>query len=81
MSRLKCSKISNTFLFLFSTKMLVIRADIHKLLARIADREEPDQTASFWDCPVCLSLFFWQATSVRNVRTFTVSKSSKKTKK
>ena len=42
----KCSKISNTFLFLFSNKMLVIRAGIHKMLFRIANREDPDQTAS-----------------------------------
>ena len=28
----KCSKISHTFLFLFSDKMLVIRAGIHKCL-------------------------------------------------
>ena len=26
--------------------MLVIRADIHKMLDRIANREDPDQTAS-----------------------------------
>ena len=39
-------KILNTFLFLFSTKMLVIRAGIHKMLVRIANREDPDQTAS-----------------------------------
>ena len=36
----------NTVLFLFSTKMLFIRAGIHKLLVRIANREEADQTAS-----------------------------------
>ena len=42
----KCSKISNTFLFLFSTELLVIRAGIHKMLVRIANREDPDQTAS-----------------------------------
>ena len=42
----KCSKISNTFLFLFSDKTLVIRAGIHKMLVRIANREDPDQTAS-----------------------------------
>ena len=43
----KCSKISNTFLFLFSNKMLVFRAGIHKFLVRVANREEnPDQTAS-----------------------------------
>ena len=42
----KCSKISNTFLFLFSNKMLVFRAGIHKFLARVANSEDPDQTAS-----------------------------------
>ena len=42
----KCSKISNTFLFLFSNKMLVFRAGIYKMLVRIANREDPDQTAS-----------------------------------
>ena len=42
----KCSKISNTFLFLFSNKMLVFRAGIHKMLVIIANREDPDQTAS-----------------------------------
>ena len=42
----KCSKISNTFLFLFSNKMLVFRAGIHKSLVRVANREDPDQTAS-----------------------------------
>ena len=35
----------NTFLFLFSNKMLVIKAEILKMLARIATREDPDQTA------------------------------------
>ena len=42
----KCSKILNNFLFLFSKMMLVIRAGIHKMLVRIANREDPDQTAS-----------------------------------
>ena len=27
--------------------MLIIRAGIHKMLVRIANREDPDQTASF----------------------------------
>ena len=35
----------NTFLVLFSNKM-VIRAGIHKMIVRIANREDPDQTAS-----------------------------------
>ena len=38
-----CSKNSNTFIFLFSNKVL---AWIHKILNRIANREGPDQTAS-----------------------------------
>ena len=43
---LKCSKISNTFLFLFLNKKLVIRAAIHKMRVQIENREDPDQTAS-----------------------------------
>ena len=42
----KCSKISNIFLFLFSNKKLVISAVIHKMIVRIANKEDPDQTAS-----------------------------------
>ena len=42
----ECSKISNTFLFLFSNKMLTIKAGIRKMLVRIAKWEDPDQTAS-----------------------------------
>ena len=42
----ECSKISNTFLILFSNKMLIIRAGIHNILVRIANLEDPDQTAS-----------------------------------
>ena len=41
-----CCRILNTFLFLLSDKMLVIRAGTHKMLVRIANREDPDQTAS-----------------------------------
>ena len=51
----KCPKISNTFLVLFSSKMLVIKAGIHKMLVRIANREDPDQT--IWVCTLCLGLF------------------------
>ena len=40
------NKILNTFLIQFSNKMLVIKAEIHKMLVRIANREDPDQTAS-----------------------------------
>ena len=42
----KCFKISMTFLVLFSNKMMIIRAGIKKFLVRIANREDPDQTAS-----------------------------------
>ena len=38
----KHSKVANTFLFLFSNKILVIRAG----LVRKANEEVPDQTAS-----------------------------------
>ena len=43
---IKHSKILNTFLFLFSNKMLVFRAGFHKMLVRIANREDPDSNAS-----------------------------------
>ena len=36
----------NFFHFPFSKKMLVIGADIHKILVRIANREHIDQNAS-----------------------------------
>ena len=42
----KRSKISSTFLFLFSIKMLDIRAGIHKMCVGIANSADPDQTAS-----------------------------------
>ena len=42
----KCSKTLITFLFLFSNKIMLTRAGIHKMLVRIANREDPDQTAS-----------------------------------
>ena len=40
----KCSKISNTFLILFSNKMFVIKARFSKMLVRIANSTDPDQT-------------------------------------
>ena len=54
--------------------MLVIRTGIHRILVRIANREDQDQTALF--CAVCLSLF-WLATCVRNFRTSTIGSDSK----
>ena len=41
----KCSKISNTFLFPFSNKMLVIRAGNHKILVIIANRNSASPEA------------------------------------
>ena len=41
-----------------SNQMLVIRAGIHKTVVRIANREDPDQTASREAiCTVCLGPF------------------------
>ena len=42
----KCSKILNTFLFLFLIEMHFFKAEMIKMLVRIANREDPDQTAS-----------------------------------
>ena len=67
----KCLKILNTFCPLFSNKMFLFRAGIYKMLVRIANREDPDQTASDLGLH-CLSMLFWQATSVQSFRTFTV---------
>ena len=50
--------------------MLVYKAGIHKMDVRIANREDPDQTASDLGMH-CLSMLFWQATSVWNFRKFT----------
>ena len=36
----------NTFVFLLSNKMMVIKVGIHKMRVRITNREDPDQTAS-----------------------------------
>ena len=41
----KCSKIVNTFPFLFSNKLLVYRADIQNASQNSTNREDPDQTA------------------------------------
>ena len=39
------SDLLNTFLFLFSNKM-VFRAETQNMLVKIANRKDPDQTAS-----------------------------------
>ena len=39
----KCSKILNTFLFRFTTKMLVIRDGVHNMLVSIANREDQEE--------------------------------------
>ena len=65
----KCSKISNTSLFLLSYKILVFRAGSYTMFVRIANWEGPDQTDS-WS--MLFVWAFWQATSVQNFRSFTV---------
>ena len=40
------SLISNSLLYLHLNEMLFIKAWIHKMFVRIANREDPDQTAS-----------------------------------
>ena len=45
---LKCSKILNTFLFLFSNKMFVFMKTLIRLLFR---------SSLIWFCTVCLGLF------------------------
>ena len=54
--------------------MLVIRDGIHKMLVRIANREDLDQTATSDTADFglhCLSRHFLQATIVQNFRTST----------
>ena len=54
---------------------MVVRAGIHKLLVRIATKEDPDQMLlqKHYDLGLhCLSRHFWQAISVRNLRTFII---------
>ena len=46
LSHSKHSEILNTFLFVFSSRMLAMRGGIHKILLRIANIEDPDQTAT-----------------------------------
>ena len=62
----ECSKISNTFLF--SNKMLVTRAGIHKMHVRIANGEDPDQQSDLSQHDLsrhCGTLPFWQATFLK----------------
>ena len=57
--------------------MLAIRAGIHKILVRIANREDPDKTASseaVWSGSKLFAQAIWQATGVQNFRTSTVIK-------
>ena len=71
----KCSKILNTFLFLFSNKMLVIKAGIYKRLIRIPNSEDQIKLLLKKQSDLslhCLSVPFCQATSVQNSRIFTV---------
>ena len=49
--------ILNTFLFLFAKKMLGHRAGFHKMLVRIANREDSDQIASSSGSALFISAF------------------------
>ena len=51
--------------------MLVIKLKIHKLLVRIANKKDPDQTQSDLGLH-CLSRPFWQTASFPNFRTSNV---------
>ena len=64
-------KFSNTLFFLFSNKMLVFRARIHKMLVRIASSADPDQTATVLS-DVVLHCFLGLFGRHRNFRTFTL---------
>ena len=55
----KCPKILNSLLFLFSNKMLLIRAGIHRMPVRIGNRENPDHSASSEAVWCRSALFFW----------------------
>ena len=53
----KCFKISKNFLILFANKMLVFSVESLKMLVRIANKEDPDQTVSdlgfqCWSVPI-----------------------------
>ena len=50
----KCSKISNSFLFLFSNKMRVIKAVIHKIL----EGRAVFRSSLTWVCAICFGFFF-----------------------
>ena len=52
------SESESSSLTLFSNKPFVIRDRIYKMLDRIANMEDPDQTAFVCQCP------FWQSTWV-----------------
>ena len=60
----KCSKFSNTFIFLFSNKVLVLDLDPQKPCQN-SKQERPIldyffRSSLIWVCPVCLDLFGWQ---------------------
>ena len=46
------------FLFLYSNKMCVIKAGIHKMLVRIANRKDPDLGLCCFFRPLCRQLVF-----------------------
>ena len=74
-SMVNCSKILNTFLFLLSTKIFVIKARIHKMLVKIANRIDLIRLLLQKQSDLgllCLFRSFGQTTGVWNFRAFTV---------
>ena len=64
----KCSNVLNTFFLLFSNKMLVVRAGIHKMLVRTSKQGRPWSDCFFrssliWVCTDCLGIFGRQLVS------------------
>ena len=71
----KCSKISNTFLFLFSNKLLLFRSGISKYLSEYQTEKTLIRLLLQGQSDLglrCLSRPFWRATDVQNLKTFTV---------
>ena len=71
----KCSKVSNTFLYLFSNKMWNIKDGIHKILVRIATGKTLIRLLLQKQSDLglhCLPKPFLLMTSVQNFRTSTI---------
>ena len=73
----KCSKISNTFLFLFSNKMLVLQGKNSQNACQNSKQGRPLSDCFFrssliWVCPICLPAFLAVIFGVQCLRSFTI---------